>query len=82
MEFVTFEDETSLNDATFFPNIYRLYCHLLATNQAYVVIGVVEEHFGTVTLTVSGLQPLFSPNSSEMDASFEEEAPRSRSSCD
>lgn len=61
MEFMTFEDQTSLYDATFFPDTYRRYCHLLGTNQAYVVTGVVEEHFGTVTLTVSRLRPLSSP---------------------
>jgi error-prone DNA polymerase len=58
MEFVTFEDHTSLYDATFFPDTYRRYCHVLGTNQAYVVTGVVEAHFGTVTLTVHRLQPL------------------------
>ena len=39
MEFVTLEDQTSLYDATLFPNTYRRYCHLLATNQAYVGDG-------------------------------------------
>ena len=45
-------------DATLFPNTYRQYCHLLATNQAYVVTGLVEEHFPTVTVTVRTLQLL------------------------
>ena len=52
MEFITLEDQTSLYDATLFPQTYRRYCHLLATNQAYVVTGLVEEQFSTVTLTV------------------------------
>ena len=55
MEFMTLEDQTGMYDATVFPNTYRQYCHLLATNQAYVVTGVVEEHFTTVTLTVKEL---------------------------
>ena len=55
MEFVTFEDQTGLYDATLFPNTYRRYCHLLATNQAYVVTGRVEEQFSTVALTVQAL---------------------------
>ena len=42
MEFMTLEDQTGMYDATVFPNIYREYCHLLATNQAYVVTGLVE----------------------------------------
>jgi hypothetical protein len=41
-----------------FSSTYRQYCHLLATNQAYVVTGVVEEHFSTVTVTVKTLQLL------------------------
>lgn len=76
MEFVTFEDQTSLYDATFFPDTYRRYCHLLGTNQAYVLTGVVEEHIGTVKLTINRLQPLSSPTSAETDAA------RSRSFCD
>jgi len=58
MEFITLEDETGLYDATVFPNTYRRYCHLLVTNQAYVVTGLVEEQFSTVTLTVKELRLL------------------------
>ncbi len=58
MEFMTLEDQTGMYDATVFPNTYRKYCHLLATNQAYVVTGLVEEHFATVTVTVKTLQLL------------------------
>jgi error-prone DNA polymerase len=71
MEFVTFEDQTSLYDATFFPDIYRRCCHLLGANQAYVVTGVVEEHFGTVTLTVIRLRLLSSTDSANADAPLE-----------
>lgn len=60
MEFITLEDQTSLYDATLFPQTYRRYCHLLATNQAYVVTGLVEEQFSTVTLTVKALKLLAS----------------------
>ena len=58
MEFMTLEDQTGMYDATVFPNTYRTYCHVLATNQAYVVTGLVEEHFATVTVTVKTLQLL------------------------
>jgi error-prone DNA polymerase len=58
MEFMTLEDQTSLYDATVFPDLYRRSCHLLATNQAYVVTGLVEEQFSTVTLTVKALRLL------------------------
>ena len=65
MEFVTFEDRTGLYDATFFPNTYRRYGHLLASNQAYLVTGRVEEHFATVTVTVSRFRPLSAPDAEE-----------------
>ena len=60
MEFITLEDQTSLYDATLFPQTYRRYCHLLATNQAYIVTGLVEEQFSAVTLTVRELRLLAS----------------------
>jgi DNA polymerase III alpha subunit len=65
---MTLEDQTGIYVATVFPNIYRQYCHLFATNQAYVVTGLVEEHFSTVTVTVRTLQLLTTggvPTSSE-----------------
>ena len=62
MEFVTFEDQTGLYDATLFPDVYRQYCHLLAPNHAYVVTGLVEEQFSTDTLTVKELRLLTSHN--------------------
>lgn len=58
MEFMTLEDQTGMYDATLFPTTYRQYCHLLATNQAYMLTGLVEKHFATVTLTVKTLQLL------------------------
>lgn len=58
MEFMTLEDQTGMYDATLFPTTYQHYCHLLAPNQAYLVTGLVEEHFATVTVTVKTLQLL------------------------
>jgi error-prone DNA polymerase len=55
MEFMTLEDQTGMYDATVFPQTYRHYCHLLAISQAYVVTGIVEEHFSTVTVTIKTL---------------------------
>ncbi len=60
MEFITFEDQTGLYDATLFPDVYRQYCHLLAPNHAYVVTGRVEEQLSTLTLTVKDLKLLAS----------------------
>jgi error-prone DNA polymerase len=68
MEFATFEDQTGLYDATFFPSTYRQYCHLLASNQAYLITGLVEKHFAAVTLTVTQLRLCSSPESHREDA--------------
>jgi error-prone DNA polymerase len=74
MEFVTFEDQTSLYDATLFPQTYRRYCHLLSTNQAYVVTGLVEEQFSTISLTVRELRILASREVGEQCQPIEEVA--------
>ena len=60
MEFLTLEDQTTLYDAAVFPEVYRRVCHLLAKNHAYVVTGLVEQQFSTVTLTVTALRLLTS----------------------
>jgi error-prone DNA polymerase len=56
MEFITLEDHTALYDATLFPEVYRRCSHLLSTNRAYMVQGLVEEAFGVMTLTVLDLR--------------------------
>jgi error-prone DNA polymerase len=60
MEFLTFEDETAMYDAMLFPDAYRRYCDLLTAEKGYVVRGLVEERFRTVTvtLTITGLKAL------------------------
>ncbi len=52
MEFLTFEDEKGVVEATFFPKVYSRYAHILVSGRPYVLFGVVEEDFGVVTLTV------------------------------
>jgi error-prone DNA polymerase len=58
MEFIGFEDTTALYDATFFPDAYERYCHLLSGNTPYLLTGRVEEDFGVVALTVERLERL------------------------
>lgn len=65
MEFMTLEDQTGMYDATVFPPTYREYCHLLAPNQAYIMTGLVEEQFSTMTVTVRTLRLL---NTAEIQA--------------
>jgi len=53
MEFLTFEDETGLVEATFFPGTYHRYAHLLNSGKPYLLKGLVESDYGAVTLTVN-----------------------------
>lgn len=72
MEFMTLEDQTGMYDATVLPATYRQYCHLLAPNQAYVVTGLVEEQFCTVTVTVRTLRLLNTHDSETAPEPIEE----------
>src|SRR6185437_9488374 len=72
MEFMTLEDQTGMYDATVFPDTYRHSCHLLARNQAYVVTGLVEEQFCTVTVTVRTLRLLNTHDSEAASEPIEE----------
>jgi error-prone DNA polymerase len=58
MEFLTFEDETAIYDATLFPDAFRRYGYLLVSEGMYVLQGLVEESFGTVTVTIQVLERL------------------------
>ena len=79
MEFATFEDLIGLYDATFFPKTYRRLGHLLSGGKPYLMEGLVEEEFCTVTLTVNKLWvPPLSPG---LDTSIPTD-PVSLPSCD
>jgi DNA polymerase III alpha subunit len=52
MEFLTFEDETGIVETTFFPGVYRRFCHTIDRNHPYLLTGKVEMNWGAVTLTV------------------------------
>lgn len=56
MEFLTFEDETGLVEATFFPKAYSRFCALLGKDRPFILHGKVEEDFGAHTLTVEWVQ--------------------------
>jgi len=58
MEFATFEDLTALYDVTIFPRVYRQVCQHLCAGHVYVLEGLVERTFGTVTVTLERLLPL------------------------
>ncbi|MFQ5483909.1 MAG: DNA polymerase III subunit alpha [Desulfobacterales bacterium] len=53
MEFLTFEDETGLIEATFFPKVYHRFCSMLDKNRPFILHAKVEEDFGAITLTVN-----------------------------
>jgi DNA polymerase-3 subunit alpha/error-prone DNA polymerase len=58
MEFATFDDGTGLIEGVLFPGIYRSRGHVLFDQGPFLLRGKVEEEFGAVTLTVTGLDRL------------------------
>ncbi|MBW1819095.1 MAG: DNA polymerase III subunit alpha, partial [Deltaproteobacteria bacterium] len=58
MEFLTFEDEGGIVETTFFPEVYRHFCHMVDRNRPYILYGKVEEDWGVVTLTVDRVEAL------------------------
>ena len=52
MQFLTFEDETSLFETTFFPRAYDRFCQVLEWGRPFILSGLVEENYGAHTLTV------------------------------
>jgi len=39
-------------ECTFFPDVYRRFCHMLDHQRPYLLHGKVEEDFGAITMTV------------------------------
>jgi error-prone DNA polymerase len=58
MKFVSFEDETGIYEAVFFPGEYRRYCTLLEGSQPRILEGTVEESTGAITFTVHRMRVL------------------------
>jgi DNA polymerase-3 subunit alpha/error-prone DNA polymerase len=58
MEFLTFEDETAIVETTFFPQVYRRFCHIIDRQRPYLLTGKVEEDWGAITLTVDKVEKI------------------------
>jgi len=67
MEFLTFEDEGGIVEATFFPETYRRFCHMIDRNRPYVLSGKVEEDWGAVTLTVDRVTAIWPDTSGQQE---------------
>jgi len=79
MEFLTFEDETDVIETTFFPDVYRRFCHMLDWGRPYLLSGRVEADWGALTLTVdhvAALPPLRSMTGSGPGLHKREETPK------
>jgi len=58
MEFLTFEDESGIVETTFFPKVYRRFCHMIDRGRPFILTGKVEQDWGAVTLTVDHVEKL------------------------
>jgi len=52
MQFLSFEDETSLVECTLFPRVYEQHCHLLFRKGPLLLEGYLDEDFGARSFTV------------------------------
>ncbi len=60
MEFLTFEDEDGVFEATVWPSSYRRIAAVVQGAGPYVVTGKVEEHHDVVTVAVEGVEEALS----------------------
>jgi error-prone DNA polymerase len=58
MEFATFDDGDGLIEAVLFPGVYRSRGHVLFDQGPFVFRGKVEEEFGAITFTITGIDRL------------------------
>ncbi len=58
MEFVSFEDETAIYEAVFFPEVFNRFCQRLDMGRGYLLRAAVEKDHGAVNLVVRDLKPL------------------------
>jgi len=58
MEFVSFEDQTAMYEAVFFPDAFKRFCQHLDADRAYLLYGRVESEFDVPSLTVQQLRPV------------------------
>ncbi|UCB44975.1 MAG: DNA polymerase III subunit alpha [Spirochaetota bacterium] len=55
MQFISFEDETAIYETVFFPEVYKKFSRLLASQRPYILSGKVDEEFGVISLNVNGV---------------------------
>ena len=58
MEFATFDDGYGLIETVLFPRVFRERGHILFDQGPFIFRGKVEEEFGAITVTVTGLDRL------------------------
>ena len=58
MEFVSFEDQSAIYEAVFFPEAFRRFCRQMDMEHPYCLYGRVECEFDAVSLTVRELRRL------------------------
>ena len=58
-------DEEGVLETTFFPQVYKRFCHIVDRGRPYILTGVVDQDWGATTLTVEKIENCgFSKNGS------------------
>lgn len=58
MMFVSFEDEYSIFETVFFPDVYERYAEALSKGGVFLIVGRVEDDLGALSVHVQQLRPL------------------------
>ncbi len=56
MKFVSFEDETAIFEAVFFPKTYKKFALMLSYQQPYILYGRLDVEFDTIILNVTNIR--------------------------
>jgi DNA polymerase-3 subunit alpha/error-prone DNA polymerase len=58
MDFISFEDETTLYDVVIFPEVHKKYQHLLGVMSPLIIKGTVKQEVEALIIEVSMMQLL------------------------
>lgn len=58
MQFISFEDETAIFEAVFFPEEYKKYALQLSNQKPYILTGRVDSEFDVLSLNVCDIEPV------------------------
>jgi len=78
MQFATFDDGHGLVETVMFPDIHRKRSHVLFDQGPFLFRGIVEQEWGAISVTMTGLERLERAGDQKRDARSEKGEARSK----